>query len=214
MTRCGSSGCGAISAVAFGTFQPREFAHDPVRPERSQQVELRARDVAARRSVRLTISPWPRPVDRGVRIVDEARQSFRQPMIAARLPALAVHALLDHDPVAVVGDDEAVQVEIEAVLHGGAVDLGDEPARLRQRRRRSRPDRRSRSARAGSAANACRARRRRGCRARLCSGVSPRLSAPMTLVVMPEECQSIPITAPKDWNQNGCARRRSSSSRP
>jgi hypothetical protein len=25
----------------------------------------------------------------------------------------------------------------------------------------------------------------------------PRLSAPMTLVVMPEECQSIPMTAPK-----------------
>jgi hypothetical protein len=26
----------------------------------------------------------------------------------------------------------------------------------------------------------------------------PRFSAPITLVVMPEECQSIPITAPKD----------------
>jgi len=48
----------------------------------------------------------------------------------------------------------------------------------------------------------------------LCSGVNPRLSAPMTLVVMPEECQSMPMTAPKDWNQNGCASRRSSSSRP
>ena len=36
------------------------------------------------------------------------------------------------------------------------------------------------------------------------SGVSPRFSAPMTLVVMPEECQSMPITAPNDWNQNGC----------
>ena len=46
------------------------------------------------------------------------------------------------------------------------------------------------------------------------NGASPRLSAPITLVVMPEECQSIPITAPNDWNQNGCARRRSSSSRP
>ena len=43
---------------------------------------------------------------------------------------------------------------------------------------------------------------------------SPRFSAPMTLVVMPEECQSMPITAPNDWNQNGCASRRSSSSRP
>jgi hypothetical protein len=36
----------------------------------------------------------------------------------------------------------------------------------------------------------------------------------MTLVVMPEECQSIPITAPNDWNQKGFANRRSSSSRP
>jgi hypothetical protein len=33
-------------------------------------------------------------------------------------------------------------------------------------------------------------------------------------VVMPEECQSIPMTAPKDWNQNGCASRRNSSARP
>ena len=46
------------------------------------------------------------------------------------------------------------------------------------------------------------------------SGASPRFSAPMTLVVMPEECQSMPMTAPNDWNQNGCASRRSSSSRP
>jgi hypothetical protein len=45
-------------------------------------------------------------------------------------------------------------------------------------------------------------------------GLEPRLSEPMTLVVIPDECQSMPITAPKDWNQNGCARRRSSSSRP
>jgi hypothetical protein len=25
----------------------------------------------------------------------------------------------------------------------------------------------------------------------------------MVLVVMPEECQSMPMTAPKDWNQKG-----------
>ena len=54
-------------------------------------------------------------------------------MVAARLLALAVHALLHHDPVAVVGDDEAVQVELEAVLHGGAVDLGDQAARRGER---------------------------------------------------------------------------------
>ena len=53
-------------------------------------------------------------------------------MIAACLPAFAVHALLHHGPVAVIGDDKTVQVEIEAVLHGGAVDLGHEAAGLRE----------------------------------------------------------------------------------
>ena len=43
---------------------------------------------------------------------------------------------------------------------------------------------------------------------------SPRFSAPMTLVVMPDECQSMPMTAPNDWNQNGCDSRRRNSSRP
>ena len=56
-------------------------------------------------------------------------------MVAPRLAPLAVHALLHDDPGAVVGDDEAVQVESEAVLHGGAVDLGDESARAHQRGR-------------------------------------------------------------------------------
>src|ERR1700680_4613954 len=50
------------------------------------------------------------------------------PVGAARLVAVAIHALLHHRPLAVVGHEEAVEVEIEAVLHGGAVDLGDQPA--------------------------------------------------------------------------------------
>jgi hypothetical protein len=54
-------------------------------------------------------------------------------MIAARQPAFAIHALLDHDPMTVVGDDEAVQIEIETVLQRGAVHFGDETAGLRQR---------------------------------------------------------------------------------
>ena len=32
--------------------------------------------------------------------------------------------------------------------------------------------------------------------------------------MIPEECQSIPISAPNDWNQNGLERRRSTSVRP
>jgi hypothetical protein len=42
-------------------------------------------------------------------------------------------------------------------------------------------------------------------------GLRPRFSAPIKLVVMPDECQSIPITAPNDWNQKGWASRLSSS---
>src|ERR1700691_3270574 len=49
-------------------------------------------------------------------------------MIASRRSAFAVHALLDDDPFAVIGDDEAVKIKFEAILHGGAVDLGDKPA--------------------------------------------------------------------------------------
>ena len=48
-------------------------------------------------------------LDRGVRRVDEAFQALRQPVIAPRLFALAVHALLHHEPAPVIGDDEAVQ---------------------------------------------------------------------------------------------------------
>jgi hypothetical protein len=36
----------------------------------------------------------------------------------------------------VVGDDEAVEIEVEAVLDGGAVDLGDQPAGAAERRAR------------------------------------------------------------------------------
>ncbi len=55
-------------------------------------------------------------------------------MIAPGLTAIAVHALLDHDPVSVIGDDEAVEIEVEPVLDCRAVDFGNEPARLRERR--------------------------------------------------------------------------------
>ena len=38
-------------------------------------------------------------------------------------------------------------------------------------------------------------------------GARPRFNAPITDVVMPEECQSMPITAPSAWNQKGSLRR-------
>src|SRR5579884_849660 len=53
-------------------------------------------------------------------------------MITPRLLAVAVHALLHHDPASIVGDNEAVQIKVEAVLHGRIVDFGDKPACPRQ----------------------------------------------------------------------------------
>jgi hypothetical protein len=49
-------------------------------------------------------------------------------MVASRLLFVAVHALLHNRPLAVVGHEESVEVEIEAVLDSGAVDFGDQTA--------------------------------------------------------------------------------------
>ena len=46
--------------------------------------------------------------NRRMRRVDKAGEAFGEPMVAPRLPAVAVHPLLDDGPMAVVGDDEAV----------------------------------------------------------------------------------------------------------
>jgi hypothetical protein len=73
-----------------------------------------------------------RTINGAVRFVDEARQHLGMPMVAPGLFLIAVHALLDHRPSAVVGDEETVQVEIEAILDGCAIDLGDKTARARQ----------------------------------------------------------------------------------
>ncbi len=67
-------------------------------------------------------------VDGAVRRVHEVCHITRVPVIPACLPLLTVHALLDDGPLAVIGDEETVQIEIEAVLHGSAVDLGHQTA--------------------------------------------------------------------------------------
>src|SRR5262245_44422660 len=61
--------------------------------------------------------------------VNKATKAFGEPMVAARLSAVAVHPLLHNGPMTVIGHDKAVQVQVEPVLHRGTVDLGDEPAR-------------------------------------------------------------------------------------
>src|SRR6202043_1873954 len=76
------------------------------------------------------ISPCATPsmAERG--LFDKTFQALGKPVIPASLLAVAIHSLLDYDPLATVGHNEPVQIEIEAILHGGAVDLGDEPARI------------------------------------------------------------------------------------
>ena len=111
-----------------------QLALDLVRPEVAENVDLSLPRRAGARVGQVDDEPLVDPVDGGVRRLDEALQPFRQPVIPPRLAHFTVHALLDNDPIAVVGDDEAVQVEVEPVLDGGAVDLGDEAARCRQSR--------------------------------------------------------------------------------
>src|SRR5262245_41430363 len=50
------------------------------------------------------------------------------PVITTGLPLVAVHALLNHGPLAIRGDNEAVQIEVKPVLHRGAIDLRHETA--------------------------------------------------------------------------------------
>jgi hypothetical protein len=85
------------------------------------------------------ISPWFLPSMAAWGELDEASEAFRLPMVAAGQAAIAVHALLHHHPLAVVGDEEAVQIEVETVLHRGAVDLGHQAARFGRGRAPSKP---------------------------------------------------------------------------
>jgi|HubBroStandDraft_6_1064221.scaffolds.fasta_scaffold28961_5 hypothetical protein len=180
----------------------RQLAKDAVRTQRAEEIEL-----AAARRFRAMVGqvydlalPWT--FNRGMRLVDETFQTLGEPVAAAGLLELTVHALLHNDPVAVVGDDEAVQI-LEPVLHSGTVDLRYQAAGCGERC--------SIKAYAVpisiSSCGVCREYFLRPPQTWIpisySNGASPRFNAPMTLVVIPEECQSMPIMAPNDWNQNG-----------
>lgn len=108
--------------------QGGEFSKDAIRPKILEQVKLSlARGLGAPVG-QVDDLALVGAFDGRMRLVDETLQTFGQPMIAARHLAVTVHALLHHHPVAVVGDDEAMQIEVETVLDGGAVHLGDQPA--------------------------------------------------------------------------------------
>ena len=124
ITRCGSKACAGASPE-----RAEKLGNDTVGTQAGQQLELgcaRGLGALVRKVHDLALH---RPVDRTMRFVYEALQIFGMPMVPARLLVVAVHALLHDRPLAVVGDEESVQIQIEAVLDRGAVDLGDEAAR-------------------------------------------------------------------------------------
>ncbi len=105
-----------------------ELAGDAIGTDPHEQVKLGAAGRCGAAVGQVDDPSLPGAVDGGMRRLDEGGQSFRQPVVASGGAGIVLHALLDHDPLAVVGDDEAVQVELEAVLDRGAVDLGDKAA--------------------------------------------------------------------------------------
>ena len=111
----------------------RQLASDAVRAQCTEELELHApgRFRAVVGQVYDLAVPWP--FYRGVRLVDKAFHAFRKPVISTRLPEVAVHSLLNDSPMTVVGDDEAMQIKLEPVLHSGTVDLGYQPAGFGER---------------------------------------------------------------------------------
>src|SRR4029453_16695889 len=115
------------------------------------------------------------------------------PMITPRRARGGIHALLNHGPLAIDGHHKRVQIELKPVLDRRAVDLGGQPAVPDQgvtlqpvlvgdgEELVRRPARMLASAAANNIPSSC------------ALGFRPRFSAPMTEVVMPEECQSMPI---------------------
>src|ERR1700731_2011238 len=114
--------------------QSRQFVRDPVRPQGVQNAKLTAVRGSSTAIGEIDDLSLPDSIDSGVGLFDKTFQAFGEPVIPASLLAVAIHSLLDYDPLAIIGHDESVQIEIKAILHGGAVDLGDEPARIRERR--------------------------------------------------------------------------------
>src|ERR1700730_15440266 len=114
--------------------QGRQFARDPVRPQGVQNAKLTAARGFSTAIGEIDDLSLRDSVNGGVGLFDKTFQAFGKPVIPASLLAVAIHSLLDYDPLAIIGHDESVQIEFEAILQGGAIDLGDEPACVRERR--------------------------------------------------------------------------------
>ena len=89
-----------------GSLHFRQLSHDAAGPKRAEQVELACAGGLCAPVCKVDDRALSGPFDGRVRGVDEALQPVAQPVVAAGLAPLAVHPLLDDDPLAIVGDDE------------------------------------------------------------------------------------------------------------
>src|SRR5687768_16022037 len=63
-----------------------------------------------------------------VRRLNKAFESRGMPVVTAGHSRLAVHALLNDDPLTVARHNEAVQIELKTVAHSVIIDAGRKPA--------------------------------------------------------------------------------------
>src|SRR5438105_4378114 len=115
--------------------QHAKFVGDAIRSKTGQQLQLRLTRAACPPIRQIDDLALARAVDGAVRLLDETRQRSRMPMIAPRLALRTVHALLHNRPLAIIGDEETVQIEIETILERRTVYLGYQTTCARQCRR-------------------------------------------------------------------------------
>src|SRR5207247_7355904 len=94
-----------------------------------QQVQLRVTRLRCATIGQVDDFALQRTVYRAVRLIYKIGNGRRVPVIAARLTLVTINALLHDGPFAVGRHEETVQIEVESILHRGAVDLRDETAR-------------------------------------------------------------------------------------
>src|SRR3981081_672 len=81
---------------------------DPTGTERAQDIDLAATRRFGAMVGKVDDLALPLALYCCVRCVDKTVQALRQPVVAARLPALAVHALLHDGPMPILRHDEPV----------------------------------------------------------------------------------------------------------
>ena len=125
-------------------------------------------------------------------------------MVAARKPRARVHSLPHDGPFAISRDHERVQIQLEAVADRVVV---HDSRLVRASVFPSTPVRSPNCFSSFGVSREWRPRPPQITIPRSKRALIPRFNAPITDVVIPEECQSIPMTQPNAWNQKGSLKR-------